>query len=212
MALPPQSQVFLQEMMDARCLPAAKAAHLYNSCGEAVAEHSNVRNPRAVAPDGSGLEATMDGINAKLGVSGLALKAVYSPWEKETFWGVVNTVGDGAARLATGGLSVAQLTFFFAMVEEMLESGGEMNLVDVQNCGPEHKLRVNDAGKLIHALQKRGWLQLLRQSGDKVKVVFGARSMLELPNVRAFVLSQTRATGAETGANGVACDQAGRSQ
>lgn len=188
MALPKQSQMFLQGLMDEGPLSAKRTASLYNSCGQTVAEHLNVRNPKTVSPDGTGLEATVDSINRKLELSGLAIKTVYCPWEQEKYWGIANVVADEAARLATG-LTNVQLTYFFAVIEELLESGGEMKLVDLQNFGLEYKLGVSQAGRTIQALNKKGWLKIRQRSGQTTKVVFGIQSMLELPNVRSFVLS-----------------------
>jgi hypothetical protein len=198
MALSKQSQMFLQALMGGGPLTAKKAANLYNTCGERVAEQLGEGNPKSVASDGNGLEAVADRINPKLELGGLAIKTVYSPWEQETFWGVVNTVSDDAAKLATG-LTSAQLVFFFAMVDELLEDGGSMKLVDMQNAGTDHKLTVSQAGRTIQALNKEGWLKIRQRAGHTTRVVFGARAMLELPNVRSFILSDANGNG--TGGN-----------
>lgn len=199
MPLPKQSQIFLQHLLATGPLSAKETAKLYNKCGQDASDHCNVRNPKSVNADGTGLEAVTGAINPKLELSGFAIRTIYSPWEKKSFWGVANILADDASRLAAG-FTAQQLSYFFAMVEEMLESEGEMSFVDMQNFGPQYKLGVSVAGRTIQAFCKRGWLKIrpktIERQRSPTKVVFGVQSMLELPNVRAFVLS-----GASTGAD-----------
>lgn len=196
MALPKQSQMFLQQLLGSGPLSSKETAKLYNTCGQDAMDHCDVRNPKSVDSDGTGLEIAVDAINPKLELSGFAIKTIYCPWEERSFWGVANIMADDACRIGTG-LTTQQLTYFFAMVEELLECGGEMTLVDMQNLGPP-KLTVSQAGRTIQALNKRAWLKTRpKKSGrQSTTVVFGVQSMLELPNVRSFVLS-----GASTAAD-----------
>lgn len=197
MTLPKQSQIFLQHLLATGPLSAKETVKLYNKCGRDASNHCNVRNPKSVSADGTGLEAVAGAINPKLELSGFAIRTIYSPWEKKSFWGVANILADAASRIAAG-FTAQQLTYFFGMVEEMLEYGGEMSFVDMQNLGPQYKLSVSVAGRTIQAFCKGGWLKIQPKTSKRpsTKVVFGVQSMLELPNVRAFVMS-----GANTAAD-----------
>lgn len=203
MTLPKQSQMFLQHLLASEPLSSGDTAKLYNLCGQKASDHCDMRNAKSVDASGTGLEAVTGAINLELELSGFAIRTIYCPWERTSFWGVANILADDASKLAAG-FTAQQLGFFFGVVEEMLESGGEMSFVDMQNLGPVHKLGVSLAGRTIHTLVKRGWLKIRpkKHGRHSTKVVFGVQSMLELPNVRAFALS-----GAQTGADGMSRDE-----
>lgn len=202
MTLPKQSQIFLQHLLATGPLSSNEAANLYNFCGQKASDHCDVRNPKSVGADGTGLEAVAAAINTSLELSGFAIRTIFCPWEEKSFWGVANILADDASR-TPAGFTPQQLTFFFGMVEEMLEKGGEISFVDMQNFGPLYKLGVSLAGRTIHAFVKKRWLRVLPKKCGRqsTRVVFGVQAMLELPNVRAFVLSGV-GTGADVTSSG----------
>jgi Nse1 non-SMC component of SMC5-6 complex len=187
MALPVQHKQFVQSLMSQGAVKALDAAALYNACGALAVEHCGVARARTVAADGTGLSVAADAINDKLERFRLQLRSVHSEWEKASYWGVVNTAADDAARLATD-YSRQELMFFFSLVNDLID-GHKLTLLEIQNSGPEFKLRTAEAGKTVRRLEKEKWLKVIkekRRGGHTV--VFGVRSLLELPNVRAWHL------------------------
>lgn len=194
MALPRQCQFFLQALLDAGAVPAKKAAELYNECGEKVTAGGR-SGAKSVADDGTGLVIIADTINKKLSRFGLALRTVYSPWEQAAFWGIANVEADNIARLGTD-MPAPHVAFFYSALDELMEREGEMKLVELQNHVLEQKLgvKVGEAGKLINRLNREGWLKIIKnrnQGGSRV--TYGVRTLLEIPNVRASVLSMKNA-------------------
>jgi hypothetical protein len=201
MGLVKQHQMFVQCLMAQGALPVNKVEQLYNTCGQAVVEACGASRAREISADTDGLISVADLINKELQRVGMQLKTVYSPFEKESFWGLVNTADDPPSQLATE-LSVKQRRYFFGIVNDLLENA-DLSLVEVQNMGPEFDLTVTAAGQTVQSLQKGQWLKIMKRSSGPSKVVFGVKSLLELPNVRAWALSSSaRGENAAAARNG----------
>lgn len=128
-------------------------------------------------------------MHRKLQPLDMLFKTAFSPWEKQTFWGLSNTANDEPARLATT-FSANQLALFFQLVDELMDNDGSLPLGEAQNAGLAVKLPVAEAGRAIHKFHQRQWLRIAKRSAGSSLVVFGARSLLELPNVRAWTLQR----------------------
>jgi Nse1 non-SMC component of SMC5-6 complex len=187
MGLAKQHQMFVQCLMAQGALPVNKVEELYNTCGQAVVEACGVSRAREISSDTDGLISVADLINKELQRVGMQLKTVYSPFEKDSFWGLVNTADDPPSQLATE-LSVKQRRYFFGIVNDLIENA-DLSLVEVQNMGPEFDLTVSAAGQTVQSLHKGQWLKIMKRSSGPSKVVFGVKSLLELPNVRAWAMS-----------------------
>lgn len=188
MALPKQSQLFVQSLMAAGALSAKNTASLYNECGKSAVDHCGVTRQRSVDEDGSELDSVADPINRKLERFGLQLKTIYSPWENDRFWGVVNIANDPAARLANE-LSTNKLNFFFGIVNELL-SAEEISVTYAQNTCLKYNMRVAEAGHALQKLQRDQWLKMHKREGRGTVVTFGVRSLLELPDVRSWAINR----------------------
>lgn len=116
------------------------------------------------------------------------LTIVHSPFDKETYCALSNTTCDDSVRVGTDFTS-NELSLFFGIVQDLLEYS-ELLLTDVQNMGPEFRMRVADAAQAVQKFHQRQWLKVVRRTGMPAKVVFGARSLLELPDVRAWAVSK----------------------
>jgi Nse1 non-SMC component of SMC5-6 complex len=203
MGMPKQHQMFVQCLMVQGALPVGDARELYNSCGQTVVQACDVTRAREVASDEDGLITVADQINKDLQRVGMQLKTVYSPFDKVSYWGLVNTADDPPSRLATE-LSANQLRYFFCIVNDLLDNV-DLSLVEVQNMGPEFKLTVTGAGQTVQSLHRNQWLKILKRSTGPSKIVFGPKSLLELPNVRAWALN-----GGAAGEKGVNDDGEGQ--
>lgn len=111
---------------------------------------------------------------------------MYSPWEKKTYWGVCNTIEDEASRVGTH-LSKAEVELFFAIVDELREFDGEMDLVEAQNVSTQRHMPVAENGRVIQKLNQLQWLKIIRSQGNKASLILGPRAILELPKLRQWV-------------------------
>jgi Nse1 non-SMC component of SMC5-6 complex len=202
MGMPKQHQMFVQCLMVQGALPVASVRELYNSCGQTVVQACDASRAREVSSDEDGLIAVADQINKELQQVGMQLKTVYSPFDKVSYWGLVNTADDPPSRLATE-LSTNQLRYFFGIVNDLLDNA-DLSLVEVQNMGPEFRLTVTMAGQTVQNLHRNQWLKILKKSSGPSKIVFGPRSLLELPNVRAWAMNggAAREHGVKAGGEG----------
>lgn len=116
---------------------------------------------------------------------------MYSPWEEKTYWGVCNTIEDEASRVGTH-LSKVEVELFFAVVDELREFDGEMDLVEAQNVSTQRHLPVAENGRVIQKLHQLQWLKIIRTQGNKASVILGPRAILELPKLRQWVRHLTQ--------------------
>lgn len=129
---------------------------------------------------------------------GIMFRAAYSPWEMKTFWVLVNTVEDEASHVSNA-FSKPDTALFFRIIDELMEEGGVITVHQVEELGSELNINNESTKSGLHRMDRLKWLKILRQRDEGPCVTFGARSMTELPRVRAFVRSYT-SEGAEAGA------------
>lgn len=181
MGLNTSERALIQAMIGAGALPEKKMASLFNKIVD------EVKDSRGLGEDGSGLTALSDRINGALRAYDMQLAAAVVP-ERGVWWGLVNTARDDAALLGSV-FSTAELQMFHSVVDLLRENGGTVPLTDAHNVAPSCKLRVADGARAIEKLAAQQWLHVARLGhgrGATTTVTFGARAMLELPDIRMW--------------------------
>lgn len=189
MGLSRAERSFVQCMMGAGALPARRTAALFNACVEnaGLPDSSRVLADDADDEEGIKLADALTRINKHLSTFELAFSAGFHA--KETHWGLTNVGRDASVKQATN-FSPAELALFFAIRDRIVaEADGRISLVEAHNEGPCVKLKVADAARAVGKLVGLQWLRVTRQNGRQVE--FGARAMLELPDVRDWARRRT---------------------
>lgn len=133
-------------------------------------------------------------VNSKLSALspfGVMFRAAYSPWEMKTFWVLVNTVEDEASHVSNA-FSKLDTSLFFAIIDELMEENGLITVHRAEELGSDLHMNTESTKSGLHKLERLKWLKILRQRDEGPCVTFGARSMTELPRVRAFVRNYHR--------------------
>lgn len=118
-------------------------------------------------------------------------RAAYSPWEMKTFWVLVNTVEDEASHVSNA-FSKPDTNLFFGIIDELMEENGLITIHRAEELGSDLHMTTESTKSGLHKMERLKWLKILRQRDEGPCVTFGARSMTELPRVRAFVRNYHR--------------------
>lgn len=123
-----------------------------------------------------------------ISLHGFSLRSAYSPWERKTFWVLINTIEDEAGHTSTV-LSKPEIAMFFEIIEDLLENDGLIPLTRSHELGRAQGLTVSDAGSAVQKMERLRWFKVIKNSDDNAMLVFGPRAITEMPRVRAFVRS-----------------------
>lgn len=177
MGLSAVQQAFLQALLAKKAIPNRDGVKLYNHC----VDLSNGSKARKVTTD-SEFDALKAKINKSLASLELRIQTAYSPWEEATFIGVVNTLEDDAARLGTY-YHKTDIGLFYAIIDELRESGGAVRTADAQSFYLEGRSTATGNTRIITRLCDDHWLRGVR-TDNTAMLVPGPRALLELPRVR----------------------------
>lgn len=80
---------------------------------------------------------------------------------------------------------------FFDIIDDILEAdGNSITPSRAHDLGHAKGIKIMDAGAALQKMDRLRWFKILRASPhDDAKVVFGARSLLEIPRVRKHVMT-----------------------
>lgn len=188
------SQSFLQWLMAERVLTTSEAIKRFNLC----VDNAGGREASKI-DDIDGLQHQVDRINSQMEFVEFQIKNMYSPWDDLTYWCLCNTIEDEASRVGTH-LSKAEVEVFYAIMDELREFAGEMDLVEAQHVTTQRSIPVAETGRIIQKLSQGQWLKIARHNGGEATVTPGPRAIVELPAVRQWV----REIGREMRQNGKA--------
>lgn len=91
--------------------------------------------------------------------------------------------------------------FFYEIVDLLLEKDGRIYLNDAHNLAPLHRMKVAEGSLVIQKLALEKWLKVDR-SMDDAYLIFGVRSLLELPRVRNWIMKRNLSRTAGNKATG----------
>lgn len=184
MALGITEQAFLQRLMACKAMTATDALKYYNKC-EKVAAAAQNRTVKKVQQRYQ-LDQKLENITKKLAPNGFMLRCLYSPWEKKSFWVLVNTIDDESSKVANV-FSKVESEIFFVLINALLESNGSIIKNDAFHIAQEgHSLNMSDCEAIILKFEKKHWFVTIRNASNDAIYVFGPRCIAELPRIRNF--------------------------
>lgn len=100
--------------------------------------------------------------------------------------------------MAANLFSKNETAMFFDIIEELLETEcSYLGPTRAHEIGREHHMTTIEAAGALQKMERLRWFKVIRPSPrDDAKLVFGPRSLLELPRVRAQALRMNRSQGA----------------
>lgn len=101
---------------------------------------------------------------------------------------LINTVEDEAGHAATV-FSKQEIAMFYEIIEDLLESEGQIPLTRSHELGRGQGLTVADAGAAVQRMERLRWFKIIKNINEDVMLVFGPRAITEIPRIRTFVRS-----------------------
>lgn len=108
------------------------------------------------------------------------------------FWGLCNTLEDAAVPISST-LKKNENAAFFDLVEVLQDEDGLVPLVVAHGkVSKTASIPIVDAANLIQKLNQLKWLKIIKKQSGAVNVSFGARTLLEIPRIRSWLMRRNR--------------------